>query len=73
GPWRPQRGPLHYSDRLLERMLRAIAICGVEDGASATCMDARGIRDHELTEGISRRTFEQLTEWTQEADKVRVF
>jgi uncharacterized protein involved in oxidation of intracellular sulfur len=43
-----------------------ISVCG-------TCMDARGITEAELAEGTHRGTMEELTNWTQWADKVIVF
>ncbi len=43
-----------------------VAVCG-------TCMDARGMAESELTEGSKRSTLEELTNWTQWADKVLVF
>jgi uncharacterized protein involved in oxidation of intracellular sulfur len=36
-------------------------------------MDARGLRDEELIEGVKRSTLLQLADWTIEADKVLVF
>jgi uncharacterized protein involved in oxidation of intracellular sulfur len=36
-------------------------------------MDARGIADAELIEGIHRSTLAELSSWTQWADKVLVF
>jgi uncharacterized protein involved in oxidation of intracellular sulfur len=36
-------------------------------------MDARGIGDIELAEGCQRSSLDELTEWTQAADKVLVF
>jgi sulfur relay (sulfurtransferase) complex TusBCD TusD component (DsrE family) len=36
-------------------------------------MDARGIGDDDLTEGTRRSTLDELTAWTQSADKVLVF
>jgi len=44
-----------------------------EVGACGTCMDARGIAETELIEGIRRSTLEELANWTQWADKVIVF
>jgi len=44
-----------------------------EVGACGTCMDARGIAETELIEGIRRSTLEELADWTQWADKVIVF
>jgi uncharacterized protein involved in oxidation of intracellular sulfur len=42
-------------------------------GACGTCMDARGITDPELIEGVHRSSMEELTAWTMEADKVISF
>jgi uncharacterized protein involved in oxidation of intracellular sulfur len=36
-------------------------------------MDARGIAGEELTAGCRRSTMDELTEWTEQADKVFVF
>lgn len=36
-------------------------------------MDARGLADAELMEGVHRSSMEELTNWTIEADKVLVF
>jgi uncharacterized protein involved in oxidation of intracellular sulfur len=57
----------------LELMLRGVTRRGGEVGVCGTCMDARGIADTELAEGTRRSTLEQLTDWTQWADKVLVF
>lgn len=44
-----------------------------EVGACGSCLDARGITAEELIEGASRSTMDQLTAWTQWADKVIAF
>jgi uncharacterized protein involved in oxidation of intracellular sulfur len=36
-------------------------------------MDARGITEDELAEGCHRSTMEELTDWTQRADRTLVF
>jgi uncharacterized protein involved in oxidation of intracellular sulfur len=54
-------------------MLKSPAKRGAEIGACGTCMDARGIADGELVEGVRRSTLEELTQWTQWADKTLVF
>jgi uncharacterized protein involved in oxidation of intracellular sulfur len=36
-------------------------------------MDARGIGDVELADGCHRSTLDELTDWTQTADRVLVF
>jgi len=57
----------------VERMLRGAGKRGAEIGVCGTCMDARGIADTELAEGTKRSTLEELTNWTQWADKTLVF
>ena len=54
-------------------MLGAVVRNGCEVGACGSCLDARGITAGDLIEGASRSTMDQLTEWTQWADKVIVF
>jgi uncharacterized protein involved in oxidation of intracellular sulfur len=36
-------------------------------------MDARGIADPELAEGCRRSSMDELTDWTQQADRTLVF
>jgi uncharacterized protein involved in oxidation of intracellular sulfur len=57
----------------LERMLSIVAHKGGEIGACGSCMDARGLTEAELAEGVRRGSMEQLTEWTQTADRVLTF
>jgi uncharacterized protein involved in oxidation of intracellular sulfur len=57
----------------IERMLRAVTNKSGEVGVCGTCMDARGLAPDELAEGTKRSTLDELTEWTQWADKVLVF
>lgn len=52
--------------RIVARRAGTIGVCG-------TCMDARGIKDEELTPAARRGTLEQLAEWTTTADRVLVF
>jgi uncharacterized protein involved in oxidation of intracellular sulfur len=54
-------------------MLRAPAHKGAEVGVCGSCMDARGIKESDLTEGAKHSSLEQLTDWTIWADKVLVF
>ncbi len=54
-------------------MLGMIVRHGGEVGVCGTCMDARGIADAELIAGASRGSMDQLTAWTQWADKTLVF
>lgn len=57
----------------LERMLKGILARGGEIGVCGTCMDARGHSQEDLLVGAQRKTMEDLTDWTQWADKVLVF
>lgn len=54
-------------------MLGMIARAGGAIGVCGTCLDARGIQDGDLVEGARRSTMDELTAWTQCADKVLVF
>lgn len=56
-----------------EVMLRGAAKHGAEVGVCGTCMDARGISESELAEVAKRSTLDELTNWTQWAEKVLVF
>jgi uncharacterized protein involved in oxidation of intracellular sulfur len=56
-----------------EVMLRTVGRQGGEIGVCATCMDARGIADAELTETTHRSSLEELTAWVQWADRTLVF
>lgn len=66
-----QRVPQGYYN--LELMLRSVVRRGGEIGVCGTCMDARGMTDTELAEGCHRSTMDELTDWTQHADRVLVF
>lgn len=66
-----QKVPSGYYN--VEVMLRGAAGHRAEIGVCGTCMDARGIADTELAEGTKRSTLDELTGWTQWADKVVVF
>ena len=57
----------------LERMLKVPLLKGAEVGACGTCLDARGITEAELVEGVRRSSMEQLTDWTLWAERVIVF
>lgn len=66
-----QKVPQGYYN--LESMLRSVARRGGEIGVCGTCMDARGMTDTELAEGCRRSTMDELTDWTNHADRVLVF
>lgn len=56
-----------------ELMLRNVARHGGEIGVCGSCMDARGIGETDLADGSRRSTLEELTDWTQWAEKTVVF
>jgi uncharacterized protein involved in oxidation of intracellular sulfur len=57
----------------LNRMLQVILHTGGEVGVCGSCMDARGLRDSELLDGVHRSSLDQLADWTLWADRVLVF
>jgi uncharacterized protein involved in oxidation of intracellular sulfur len=57
----------------LERMIKLVAVRGGEIGCCGTCIDARGIREAQLTEHAHRSSLDELTDWTIWADKVITF
>ncbi len=57
----------------LETMLKGLATRGVKISACGTCMDARGMKDEELVDGIERGSMDHLSDWTLWAGKVLVF
>ncbi|TAM79629.1 MAG: hypothetical protein EPN47_17660 [Acidobacteria bacterium] len=57
----------------IERMLKGLATKGARIGICGSCMDARGIKSDFIAQGTKRSSLDELTAWTQEADKVLVF
>lgn len=57
----------------LQLMVGRVTAAGAAIGVCGTCLDARGIADTELIEGVHRSNVAELTSWTQWADKVLVF
>lgn len=66
-----QKVPQGYYN--LQLMLSKIARASGSVGACGTCLDARGITETELAEGVKRSTLAELTAWTQWAERVLVF
>lgn len=54
-------------------MLSMVLRAGAEIGVCGTCIDARGIAETDLVQSAHRSTMDELTGWTQWADKVLVF
>jgi uncharacterized protein involved in oxidation of intracellular sulfur len=57
----------------IERMLRALAPLGAPVAICGSCMDARGLGAEQVVEGARRSSMDELTDWTQWADRVLVF
>jgi uncharacterized protein involved in oxidation of intracellular sulfur len=68
---RGQKVPKGYYN--LETMLAAVSLHKGEIAVCGSCMDARGIGEHDLAEGCRRSSLEELAEWTRWADRVIVF
>lgn len=66
-----QKTPNGYYN--LESMLKGIRNRGGEISVCGSCIDARGITESGLAEGVSRGSMEQLATWTSEAGRVLVF
>lgn len=68
---RDQKVPKGYYN--IEVMLRAVTRREGEVGVCGTCMDARGMAEGELADATKRSTLDELTDWTQWADRVLTF
>jgi uncharacterized protein involved in oxidation of intracellular sulfur len=66
-----QKVPTGYYN--VQVMLGAAARHRGQIGVCGTCMDARGLAAEGLTEGARRSTLDELTTWTQWAEKALVF
>ena len=66
-----QKTPNGYYN--LERMLKALVAGNTPIGACCSCLDARGMSEVDLQEGVHRSSMEELTDWTVWSDKVIVF
>lgn len=56
-----------------EALLRLILSYGGAVGACGTCLEARGLGQGDLLEGIQACTLQTLTDWTQQVDRVLTF
>lgn len=57
----------------IEKMLKILLNKKVPVHACGTCMNARGISQEQLIEGVVKSTMNQLADWTIESDKVISF
>jgi len=56
-----------------EALLRLLLSYGGAIGACGTCLEARGVAEGELVEGVQKSTLQTLTDWAQEVDRVLTF
>jgi uncharacterized protein involved in oxidation of intracellular sulfur len=54
-------------------MLKSVLAKGGKVKACGTCLDARGIRNALLTEGVEVSNMVELAQWSVDADKVFTF
>ena len=66
-----QKTPNGYYN--LGRMLKSLVASNAPIGVCGSCIDARGVAEVDLLEGVHRSSMEELTDWTIWADKVIVF
>jgi uncharacterized protein involved in oxidation of intracellular sulfur len=57
----------------VQRMLKGLVVRRARIGLCGSCIDARGIKAEDLVEGTKRSSMEELTKWTEEADRTLVF
>lgn len=57
----------------VERMLRSVVTRGGAVKACGTCLDARGLADLPLVDGIERSTMSELAAWVASSDKMLSF
>jgi uncharacterized protein involved in oxidation of intracellular sulfur len=68
---RGQRTPDGYYN--MEKMLRSLVDRGVDVQCCGSCLDARGLKEDELVDGVKRGTMKLLSTWVKESDNVISF
>ena len=66
-----QKTPEGYYN--MEKMLSSLAKRGVEIKACGSCINARGISNEDLTEGVERGTMKILATWIKESKRTVSF
>jgi uncharacterized protein involved in oxidation of intracellular sulfur len=56
-----------------EALLRLVISYGGAIGVCGTCLEARGIAEGEMVEGLQKTTLQTLTDWVQEVDRVLTY
>jgi uncharacterized protein involved in oxidation of intracellular sulfur len=57
----------------IERMLKSILAKGGKVKACGSCVDARGLRELKLLEGVEISNMSELGQWSVDSDKVFTF
>jgi uncharacterized protein involved in oxidation of intracellular sulfur len=57
----------------IERMIKSVVNKGGKIKACGTCLDARGLKNMQLIDGVEVSNMAELAKWTVEADKVFTF
>ena len=68
---RGQKTPEGYYN--MEKMLQALVSKGVEVKVCGSCINARGLDEAELVEGVGRGSMKILTDWITQSDRVVSF
>ncbi|MCW4012721.1 MAG: DsrE family protein [Candidatus Bathyarchaeota archaeon] len=66
-----QKTPEGYYN--MEKMLQSLVSRGVEVKTCGACIDARGIKETDLVEGVQRGSMKILATWIKESDKAVSF
>lgn len=66
-----QKTPPGYYN--VETMLKSVINKGVEVKACGTCLEARGLKNLDLIEGVQSSNMVELSEWVCGVDKVMTF
>lgn len=66
-----QKTPSGYYN--VEIMLKSVINKGVEVRACGMCMEARGLKNLELIEGVKSSNMIELAEWIKDCDKIITF
>ena len=66
-----QKTPEGYYN--IERMLKSLISKGVEVKACGLCLEARGLKDLSLVEGVQRSNMIEFAEWVKDSEKIMTF
>jgi uncharacterized protein involved in oxidation of intracellular sulfur len=57
----------------IERMLKSIIVKGGKVKTCGSCIDARGLRELKLVDGVEISNMSELAQWSVDSDKAFVF